>query len=74
MSIVNPNVFREYDIRGVADRDLPDDLARDLGRALGTFLRRAGKHRIAVGRDCRSRRGCSRRGSCSSISACSRRR
>jgi phosphomannomutase/phosphoglucomutase len=53
MSIVNPNVFREYDIRGVADRDLPDDLARDLGRALGTFLRRAGKHRIAVGRDCR---------------------
>jgi len=53
MSIVNPNVFREYDIRGVADRDLPDDLARDLGRALGTFLRRAGKQRIAVGRDCR---------------------
>ncbi len=53
MSIVNPNVFREYDIRGVADRDLPDALARDLGRALGTFLRRAGKRRIAVGQDCR---------------------
>ena len=53
MSIVTTNVFREYDIRGVADRDLPDELARDLGRALGTFLRRADKHRIALSRDCR---------------------
>ena len=34
---MNPNVFREYDIRGVADRDLTDSFARDLGRALGTF-------------------------------------
>ena len=24
MSPVNPNIFREYDIRGVADRDLTD--------------------------------------------------
>jgi phosphomannomutase/phosphoglucomutase len=53
MSIVTTHVFREYDIRGVADRDLPDELARDLGRALGTFLRRAEKRRIAVSRDCR---------------------
>jgi len=53
MSIVNPNVFREYDIRGVADRDLPDELARDLGRAIGTFLHRADQRRIALGRDCR---------------------
>jgi len=53
MSIVNPNVFREYDIRGVADRDLPDELARDLGRAIGTFLQRADQRRIALGRDCR---------------------
>lgn len=53
MSIVTTNVFREYDIRGVAERDLPDELARDLGRALGTFLRRAGKQRIAISHDCR---------------------
>jgi phosphomannomutase/phosphoglucomutase len=52
-TIPNAHVFREYDIRGVADRDLPDDFTRDLGRALGTFLRRAGRRRIAVGRDCR---------------------
>ncbi len=53
MAISNPFVFREYDIRGVADRDLPDDFARDLGRALGTFWSRRGARRVAVGRDCR---------------------
>lgn len=52
-SIVNPHVFREYDIRGHAERDLSDELARDLGRALGTFWARRGGRRVAVGRDCR---------------------
>ena len=52
-SIPNPRVFREYDIRGVADRDLPDAFARDLGRAIGTTLARAGVRRMALGRDCR---------------------
>jgi phosphomannomutase/phosphoglucomutase len=32
---VNPRVFREYDIRGVADRDLDDAMVRALGAALG---------------------------------------
>ncbi|MEO0326587.1 MAG: phosphomannomutase/phosphoglucomutase [Myxococcota bacterium] len=52
-TIPNPHVFREYDIRGVAARDLPDDFTRALGRALGTFQARAGHRRIALGRDCR---------------------
>lgn len=50
---MNPLIFREYDVRGVADRDLTDELALDLGRAFGTFLRRRGNKRIVVGRDCR---------------------
>ncbi len=50
---MNPNVFREYDIRGVADRDFDDDFVRDLGKALGTFYQRRGLDHIAVGRDCR---------------------
>jgi phosphomannomutase/phosphoglucomutase len=50
---MNPLVFREYDIRGVAERDLDDGLVRDIGRALGTFLGRRDKRRIALGRDCR---------------------
>jgi len=52
-SIHNPNIFREYDIRGESDRDLDDDLALDLGRALGTFWSRRGGRRVALGRDCR---------------------
>jgi phosphomannomutase/phosphoglucomutase len=47
---VPPHVFREYDIRGVADRDLSDELAEGIGRGLGVIL---GGGRIAVGRDCR---------------------
>lgn len=50
---MNAKIFREYDIRGRADRDLPDDFARDLGRALGTYLSRQGGRTIALGRDCR---------------------
>jgi len=46
---VNPRVFREYDIRGVADRDLDDATVRALGMALG--LRANGP--VVVGRDCR---------------------
>ncbi len=48
--------FREYDIRGVADRDLTDAVARGIGRGYGTVLTSGapGKRlRIAVARDCR---------------------
>ena len=51
---MNPSVFREYDIRGVADRDLTDDFVADLGRAAGAYLRAtSGARRITLGRDCR---------------------
>lgn len=53
---MNPRVFREYDIRGVADRDLDDELVADLGRALAARLAerpRRPRPRVAVGRDCR---------------------
>jgi len=50
---MNPRVFREYDIRGNADRDLDDGFVNDLGKAIGTHLRRAGASKITLGRDCR---------------------
>jgi phosphomannomutase / phosphoglucomutase len=50
---MNPQVFREYDIRGVVERDFDDDFVRDLGRAYATILHRAGKQTITIGRDCR---------------------
>jgi phosphomannomutase/phosphoglucomutase len=52
---VPAHAFREYDIRGVADRDLTDAVARGIGQGYATMLGAAGKSgmRVAVGRDCR---------------------
>jgi phosphomannomutase/phosphoglucomutase len=50
---VNPTIFREYDIRGIADQDFDSNFAFTLGRAYGTYARGQGKKRMAVGRDCR---------------------
>ena len=53
MSFVNPTIYREYDIRGLADKDFSVDFAEILGRAVGTKLHEQGEKQIAVGRDCR---------------------
>ena len=50
---VNPHVFRQYDIRGHAERDFGNDFVRALGLSLGTFYSGRGLKSIAVGRDCR---------------------
>ncbi len=50
---MNPRVFREYDIRGVAESDFPDDFVADLGRAVGAYFSDAGARRVTLGRDCR---------------------
>ncbi len=50
---MNPHIFRQYDIRGVVDRDLTDSVTYDIGRALGSELRDAGGSRLVVGRDAR---------------------
>jgi len=50
---MNPEIFREYDIRGVAGRDFDTAFARTLGRAYGTLARAAGKRVVSVGGDCR---------------------
>ena len=50
---INPSIFREYDIRGIVDKDLTPGVVRTLGQALGTYFRGQGKRRTAVGRDCR---------------------
>jgi phosphomannomutase len=51
---MNPQIFRAYDVRGLADRDLSDPVATALGRAYATTIRRAGGVTVCVGRDCRS--------------------
>ncbi len=51
--MLNANIFREYDIRGIADQELLDEGITDLGRAIGTFLIRHNGPNINLGRDCR---------------------
>jgi phosphomannomutase/phosphoglucomutase len=51
---MNPNIFREYDIRGIVGRDLTEETVAILGRAIGTFFRQNGAGRIAVGFDARA--------------------
>ena len=50
---MNPRVFREYDIRGVADQDFPDSFVSELGDAIAEHLREAGARHVTLGRDCR---------------------
>jgi phosphomannomutase/phosphoglucomutase len=51
------HVFREYDIRGIAERELSSELSVGIGRAFArALIENAGSSRplrIAVGRDCR---------------------
>ncbi len=50
---VNPSIFREYDIRGVAGRDYDESFVAGLGRAYAVKLRAEGIERAVVARDCR---------------------
>jgi phosphomannomutase/phosphoglucomutase len=51
--MLNPTIFREYDIRGIADRDLPSEGVRLLGQALGTYMQRKAGRKMNLGRDVR---------------------
>ena len=46
MSVINPYIFREYDIRGVVDKDLTEDIIELIGKAFGTHLQRQGGKKV----------------------------
>jgi len=50
---VNPNIFREYDIRGRVPEELNRETAYRLGQCFGAYYRGFGAKRISLGRDCR---------------------
>ena len=50
---MNSSIFREYDIRGIADLDLKDEVVSDIGLAMGTMFKEKGVKTISLGRDCR---------------------
>jgi phosphomannomutase/phosphoglucomutase len=50
---VNPNIFREYDIRGRVPEELNREIAYRLGQCFGAYYQSFGAKRISLGRDCR---------------------
>lgn len=50
---MNPDIFRAFSIRGIADEQLHDDVVRKIGCAIGTFFLDRGGDLITVGWDIR---------------------
>jgi phosphomannomutase/phosphoglucomutase len=53
-AVLDPLIFREYDIRGIAEHELRDDVVSLIGRACGTLFSRQGIEEVAVGMDVRT--------------------
>ncbi len=53
-NLINPSVFREYDIRGLVDVDFTADGVQSLGKAFGTYLLQHGASQALLGWDSRS--------------------
>jgi phosphomannomutase / phosphoglucomutase len=51
--MLNPEIFRQYDIRGVAGEDMTEDDVVLLGKGIGTYLQQQDNRFVVVGRDCR---------------------
>ena len=52
--MLNPHIFRAYDVRGRVGDDVNPDVFRLVGTAYGTLIRRRGGRAIAVGQDNRA--------------------
>ncbi len=50
---MNKEIFREYDIRGNVEKDLTDDVVRNIGRAFAAYMADNGKKAVSIARDCR---------------------
>lgn len=50
---IKPEIFREYDIRGVVEKDLTEESVELLGMGIGTYFRHKKRKGVALGRDCR---------------------
>ena len=51
--MINPQVFRQYDIRGIVGQEIDEDSYYLIGKGFGTYLRRKGLKTIALGGDAR---------------------
>ena len=51
---INQNIFREYDLRGIAETDLTEDVAYTLGKSYGTYMANQGHTKVIIGHDNRT--------------------
>jgi len=51
--MINPQIFRQYDIRGVVGEDLTSESMYLIGRGYGTYMRQKGFCSIVIGGDAR---------------------
>ena len=51
---MNKNIFREYDIRGIADIDLTDDIVYLIGQAFGLYLTKNNHYSVSISGDIRT--------------------
>src|SRR5436309_14613086 len=51
--MLKSTIFREYDIRGIADQELLSPGIQLLGRAVGTYIQRRYGRKVNVARDVR---------------------
>lgn len=51
--MINPEIFREYDIRGIAERDLTSSVIEGLGRAFGIYIKQKEINSATLGYDAR---------------------
>ena len=51
--MINKNIFRAYDIRGIVEKDITDEVAYKIGRGFGHIVRKTNKNIIAISGDVR---------------------
>lgn len=49
--VINPTIFRAYDIRGIAGETLTESAVFLIGKAIGSLARDHGEHQIVIARD-----------------------
>jgi phosphomannomutase/phosphoglucomutase len=55
--MLNPHIFRAYDVRGLVGADINPAVFEQIGRAYATLIRRRGGRTVAVGQDNRTSSG-----------------
>ena len=48
---INEDIFREYDIRGIYESDIDEDVSYTIGKAFGSYIRNLGQDKVITGHD-----------------------